>query len=96
MPLDSVPVLLQVAARVAHGVSVLAHDKRPVVTCGLRPVHNGVDRGVHGADDVAAVVTGVPPAVHGAFVVKGPRRVSSAYPSRHGIVVRSVARLVAQ
>ena len=46
--------------------------------------------GIHGAEDVDHR------RVLGGMVVEGPRRVVGADPGRHGVVVRAVARLVAE
>src|SRR5690606_37193388 len=58
--LDRRPVVGEVAAAVAHGVGVLAHDERAVVGGRPGPLDDAVDRRVHGADDVGGGVPAGP------------------------------------
>ena len=87
---DEVPVLLEAAHGVAHGVGVLALDEGlglRVIAAVLLAV---VGSGVHGAVDVGLAV------VAGAFVLYGPTGVLGLDPVVSSFEVRPVAGLVAQ
>ena len=86
---EEVPVFLETAEAVAHGVSVFAEDERPhlrVVQCV--PFERVVMR-VHVPDDVGV------PLVHGPFVGHKPRAVLGLGPQVELVKVVPVARFIA-
>ena len=100
--LEQRPVVGEAAVRVAHRVAVLAQDPRArVVRRRLHLALEQVELGVHRPDDVGdrrpALRPRPAPRAHDrALVVQRPRRVVGADPSGECLVVRAVARLVAE
>ena len=94
--LDRGPVLRQRAVGVAHGMRVLAHDQRVALPAGFRVGHDGRDRRIHRADEVADVLIARPVPADRALVVERPRRVVAADPAGGSVVVSSVPRFVAK
>ncbi|MNP05609.1 hypothetical protein D3C76_975640 [compost metagenome] len=99
---ERLPVFGKPAKAVAHRMGVLAQNQRACLVRHADPFLNRpfgyrrerlilIDTGVHRADDIRR--GGVCPA---AFILNGTRRVGGFYPAIQGIVIRAVARLVAQ
>ena len=87
--LDHVPVILQVADAVPHGVSVLAEDQRPLAGLGYvvqemrnASVHRGIDVHVRSLDSP--------------LVLDGARRVRLVNPRRRRLEVDAVPALVTE
>jgi len=93
--LDGLPVLLQVAAAVPHGMRILAHDHRTIIRGILGVSDQPLDCRIHGRDDVAHTARH-PGVAHNRLPVDGARRVQSTDGVRLGVDVAAHARLVAQ
>ena len=96
------PVVGIAPQAVAHGVGIFAEDQRPALAgqadpLGQRPLGHRreglilMGSGIHGADDVGG--RGIGPAP---LVLHRTARVAALDPAIHGIVGRTVTRLVAQ
>ena len=83
------PVLLEVARRVPHGVAVLAHQERAGVVF-LPLLDQSLQPRVHGAHDVDDGRVFRP------LVMDGPGGIGLSHPPGHGVVVGPVSRLVPQ
>ena len=101
---EGVPVLLQAAVAVAHGVLVFAGDVRARVVVTRAVGDHRRDLRVHGAEQVAGVAVAShrhvfalePARAHRAFVVQGAAGVVAADPGGHGVVVLAVAGFVSE
>ena len=85
---DGVPIVLQVADTVAHGVGVFTQNQRPVRVL-FRVADNMVDRRVHGAVDIGVAITA------GTFVVHRARGVAFLDPVVDRMEIDTVSGLVA-
>ena len=93
---DDLPVVLEVAGAVAHGVAVL-HEDEGLVGVGVQVVADLLDGRVHAAVQVDAgvVVAALGVAVVGALVVSQPRGVEVLDPEERRLEGAAVGALVA-
>ena len=87
---DRVPVFLEVAGAVAHGVGVFAHEVWAVVDCLHGLFHQRIHCGVHAADHVQFL------RIVAVLIVHRAGEVAGLDPANHCAVVAAPAAFIAQ